>query len=224
MGALYWQLNDIWPVTSWASIDYCGRYKALQYAAKRFFSPILISCEEIGERQTKRFINAESGMYSLEKSARLFVNNDTRSPIGGKVKWEIRDRYSNVLSSGEQEITVAPMSVTSLPKLEFNTLDPKSEHMHFAFEANGAIISEGSVLFSAPKHHEFADPTLSYKVDNDVITVYSNAYASSVQIESENGDLILEDNFFDMEKGERRIRILSGSASNLKLRSVFDIK
>lgn len=224
MGALYWQLNDIWPVTSWASIDYCGRYKALQYAAKRFFSPILISCEEIGERQTKRFINAESGMYSLEKSARLFVNNDTRSPISGKVKWEIRDRYSNILSSGEQEIAVAPMSVTSLPKLEFNTLDPKSEHMHFAFEANGAIISEGSVLFSAPKHHEFADPALSYKVDNDVITVYSNAYASSVQIESENGDLILEDNFFDMEKGERRIRILSGSASNLKLRSVFDIK
>ncbi len=224
MGALYWQLNDIWPVTSWASIDYFGRYKALQYAAKRFFSPVLLSCEEIGEKQTKRSVNAENGTYRQEKSARLCVTNDTRSSVSGIVKWEIRDSSSNVLSSGESEITVAPMSIAWLPKLDFCTVDPASEHLHFSLETDGKIISEGSVLFTAPKHHEFADPTLSYKVIGDEITVYSTAYASSVQIESEDGDLLLDDNFFDMEKGERRVRILSGSASNLKLRSVFDIK
>ena len=38
-GALYWQLNDCWPVASWASIDYFGRWKALHYAARRFFAP-----------------------------------------------------------------------------------------------------------------------------------------------------------------------------------------
>jgi len=80
------------------------------------------------------------------------------------------------------------------------------------------------VLFTAAKHHEFADPTLSYKVIGDEITVYSTAYASSVQIESEHGDLLLDDNFFDMEKGEKTVRILSGNADKLKLRSVFDIK
>ena len=224
MGALYWQLNDIWPVTSWASIDYFGRYKALQYAAKRFFSPILLSCEEIGEKQTKRSVNAEDGTYSQEKSARLCVTNYTRSSVSGTVKWEIRDSRSNVLSSGESEITVAPMSVAWLPKLDFNTVDPASEHLHFSLETDGKIISEGSVLFTAPKHHDFADPTLSCKVIGDEITVYSTAYASSVQIESEDGDLLLDDNFFDMEKGERKVRILSGSADNLKLRSVFDIK
>ena len=43
MGALYWQLNDIWPTASWSSLDYYGRLKALHYVAKRFYNPIMIS-------------------------------------------------------------------------------------------------------------------------------------------------------------------------------------
>ncbi len=42
MGALYWQLNDTWPVASWASIEYGGKWKLLHYAAKRFFAPVLL--------------------------------------------------------------------------------------------------------------------------------------------------------------------------------------
>src|SRR5205814_1188901 len=45
-----WQLDDCWPVASWAGIDYYGRWKALHYAARRFFAPILLSpVEENGE-------------------------------------------------------------------------------------------------------------------------------------------------------------------------------
>ena len=41
-GTLYWQLNDCWPVASWSSLDYFGRWKALHYAARRFYAPLLL--------------------------------------------------------------------------------------------------------------------------------------------------------------------------------------
>ena len=41
MGTLFWQLNDNWPVASWASIEYGGKWKQLQYHAKRFYAPVM---------------------------------------------------------------------------------------------------------------------------------------------------------------------------------------
>jgi beta-mannosidase len=224
MGTLYWQLNDIWPVTSWASIDYSGRYKGLQYAAKRFYNPILLSCEEIGELQTRRFINMEKGVYSTEKSACLCVTNDTLHTVNGKVKWEICDEKSNVLQSGEEEISVAPLSVKRLEKMLFEELDVKTQHLHYALWVDGKLYSEGSALFVAPKYHHFENPALRYQIQGDEVVIYSEAYAKHVQIEGVDGDLIFDDNFFDMEKGEKHVRILSGKAEKLILRSVYDIR
>jgi len=45
-GAMYWQLNDIWPGTSWSSLEWNSRWKLLQYFSKKFFSPLLVSVVE----------------------------------------------------------------------------------------------------------------------------------------------------------------------------------
>lgn len=42
MGTLYWQLNDCWPVASWSSIDYYGNWKAMHYAVKKSFAPVIV--------------------------------------------------------------------------------------------------------------------------------------------------------------------------------------
>ncbi len=42
MGALYWQLNDVWPVASWSSLDYGGNWKLLHHMARRFFAPVSV--------------------------------------------------------------------------------------------------------------------------------------------------------------------------------------
>jgi beta-mannosidase len=97
-------------------------------------------------------------------------------------------------------------------------------HLSFALTVDGKVLSEGSVLFTQAKYYAFKNPHLSYKIEDGAIFVYSDAYAKSVWIEGVDGDLLLEDNGFDMEKGCRKVRILSGNATKLFLKSVYDIR
>ena len=217
MGTLYWQLNDIWPVTSWASIDYYGRFKALQYEAKRFYSPILLSCEEVG--------NFESRGYDYEEaSVRLCVTNDTLYPVKGTVKCAVKDSFGNVKKSWEESVYVEKLSKKWLDKSIIDNLDVKTEHIHYIFEAEGKVASQGFTIFTEPKNHTFINPEISYSMKDDEITVKSKAFAKWVMIEGEDGDLILSDNFFDMEQGERKIKILKGKANKLKIKTLFDLQ
>jgi beta-mannosidase len=81
---------------------------------------------------------------------------------------------------------------------------------------DGAEVSGGSALFCAPKHFAFLDPKLavSLSADGAAVTVRASAYARAVELECENGDVVLEDNYFDMDAGERTVRILRGEGLN----------
>ena len=223
MGTLYWQLNDIWPVASWASIDSSGRYKALHYEAKRFYEPIHISCEETGEYSVRKDIIDER-IIGYETKAKLFVNNDTLNDVNGIVEWKLMNVNGNVLESGEEELFVKALSVANLEEIDFNKTDVKNNYLSYAYKVNGETVSKGTVLFTKPKHFDFIDPNLSVEINGDEITVKANAYAKYVEIYDETGDLKLSDNFFDMNKGERKVKVLSGNPKGLKVRSVFDIR
>ena len=64
---------------------------------------------------------------------------------------------------------------------------------------------------------------MEISVNGDEITVKADAFARYVYIYNENDDLILSDNFFDMEKGEKTVKILSGNATNLQVKTLFDL-
>jgi beta-mannosidase len=222
MGALYWQLNDIWGGTSWASIDYFGRYKALQYAAKRFFAPVLLSCQENGMMQHRGNINAQSGTYEERCSYKLCVTNDTRNEFSGLVVATVRDAQGNVLASSEQSVKVPALSALWTQEQPFD-FDPYTAHLQYVLIADERVVSQGCALFVPPKHYALQAPALTVRREGNDLIVTAAAFAKGVFIEGIDGDVILSDNSFDMERGEVRLQILSGNATEFAVMSVYDL-
>jgi len=227
MGAVYWQLNDCWPVISWASIDYCGRWKALHYAAKRFFRPLTLSCAEEGLLTQNPNINFERYEYeenALKKGMRLCVENETMLSHTVEVTWQLRRADASVIRQGRETVTVEPLSSKWLEYEDFADADTFGDYIAYQMTENGVPAASGTALFCAPKHFRFADPQLALRVEGDEIVVTAAAYARSVQILNADDTLKLSDNFFDMNAGKTRVRILSGQPSGLRVRSVYDIR
>jgi beta-mannosidase len=222
MGAVYWQLNDIWPVASWSSVDYFQRWKALHYYAKRFFQPLTISCHEEGLLTQEPNANAQP--RSIEKSFRLCVVNETLSGRQLTARWEIRDRFAKVLRESSAPLQAGPLSSAWLGKVELPELPINDEYLSYRLYEGEELIAGGTAIFSLPKYFHYADPKLACEIKGEELVIKAGAYAKSVEVQNRNQDLVLEDNYFDMDAGERRLRIISGKPQGIKLRSVYDIR
>lgn len=223
MGAVYWQLNDCWPVVSWSSIDYCGRWKALHYYAKRFFAPLLLSCQEEGMMSQEADMNREH--FIFEKSIRLNAANESMHDETVRISWELRNAKGEVLQDGgEQEIKIPALTSVWLDKVELPDVDIFSEYVSYKMVKDGEVISDGTVIFSYPKYFRYEDPELACRVEDGEIIVSAKAYAKSVEILNENEDIILSDNYFDLNADEKRVKVISGNVDTIRVRSVYDIK
>ena len=222
MGAVYWQFNDCWPVASWSSVDYCQRPKALHYYARRFFAPIMISCEEEG------MINSGQELvrlpFDFPKSIRLNVANESMQDETVTVRWQVRDASAKILRAEETVVEVPALTSVWLEKVELPDVDIYNEYVSYQAVKEGVVVSEGTVIFSYPKYFRYEDPQLQAAVDGNRITVSASSYAKSVEILNDNEDLILSDNYFDLNGDRKTVEVLSGRIDNLRLRSVYDIE
>jgi len=196
MGAIYWQLNDCWPVASWASVDYFGRWKALHYTAKRFFAPVMASACEEGSKVS------------------LHVSNERRYAVSGRLFWRLMLSDSTVLEEGEKLATMHSMTTNVLAMLDFGdyltTKDMlRSTYLEFGFESDGEPFSGGTVLFCKAKHFHFEHPEIRMDItehaDRFSIHVISSAFVKFVGLELKEADAIFSDNFFDLSAGTKKI-------------------
>ena len=102
-GTLIWQLNDCWPVASWASLDYFGRWKALHYAAKRFFAPLLLSVVDDG------------------KTMEVHLTSDLTEPVDARVRWRLETLDGQILQKGEQAVRAMALADTLVGTYDFST-------------------------------------------------------------------------------------------------------
>ena len=81
------------------------------------------------------------------------------------------------------------------------------------------------MIFTKLKHFDFDAPKIEAVVNGDEIIIASQAYSKYLAIVNDNDDFILSDNYFDMNKGSVKVKILSEKKPRgLKVRSVFNIQ
>ncbi|MFV2050473.1 beta-mannosidase [Metabacillus sp. YM-086] len=218
MGALYWQLNDCWPTSSWSSIDYHGRWKALHYAAKKFYASILLSAKEDGT-------NIE-----------LHLSNETLHDWDGSVSWYLMKKDGEIIQQDIFSVNINKLSSTQLLTKEFELEDSRNVIFYFRLEKGGEIISNGSVLFEPAKYFNFLDPKLALKIDETEehfqIKVHSKSFAKYVELSIKDLDIVFSDNYFDVPVGEEIVVSINKAEypsltvksldENIVVRSYFD--
>jgi beta-mannosidase len=152
LGCLFWQYNDCWPVASWASVDYHGRWKALHYAARRFYAPMLVS----GLEDEKNFTVA------------VYLTSDLATPQSGQLEWRVTDLPGTLLNDGTLAAEIAPRKSQIVQTLDLNSLAQSHGKNNLLvwlkLNVAGREVSRNLVSFARPKDLDLADPKLKTEV------------------------------------------------------------
>lgn len=192
MGSLFWQLNDCWPVASWASVDYFGRWKALQYGARRFFEPLLVSACEEGT------------------SVELHVTNENLVRAEGTLTWKFLHVDKGLIREKSIACAVGRLHSDCIEKLDFSEEiktpeDFRKYYLAYALVSDGKEVGCGTVMFVPAKHFEFKKPNIRCeRIDEKSFRLNADTFCKFVDVEFEE-DTILSDNFFDLVPGQEKI-------------------
>lgn len=195
MGTLYWQMNDCWPVASWSSMDYYGRWKAVQYYAKRSFEDILISIDQ-----------------SVSGKVDIHLVSDLIAPKSLTVRVKVLGLDGTLYKEMPQSLTLAGgeaikvLSVTTEQLL--GDVHPAEAILVAELEHEDQLIhAEIAYFVSAPElalqqpHLQIVetevDGVVAYQLTTDVL-------ARQIWLSSEN-EGIFSDNFFDLIPGVTKI-------------------
>ena len=191
MGSLYWQMNDCWPVASWSGVDYFGRWKALNYYARRFYADLLVSPNE------------EDGQI------KLYVVSDRITPTAAELRVRLLDFDGRALIERTERIGVAPRqsrSYLSLPAAELlEGRDPSKVFLRAELVAGGRVLSSNSHFFRPYKELSLPAPAISIEVaparGGFSVTVSADRLARGVRLSAEGVEGSFSDNYFDLLPG-----------------------
>jgi len=214
MGSLYWQLNDCWPVASWASIDYYGRWKALHYYARRFYDDVLVS------------------PFLHDDKVDVYVVSDKLQLLSGTIHMRLLDFSGNALLDQRKDIQIPAQS--SEVYLTFDKADlaakadPHRSFLVFDLEVAGKKVSRNLVFFDVTHNLELPvmpkiETTLSKTGGDYTITLQSSQLARGVYISFGDLDVEASDNYFDLLPGESATVTLKSSATTDQLKSALKI-
>jgi beta-mannosidase len=194
MGSLYWQINDCWPVASWSSIDYFGRWKALHYTARRTFAPVIISA------------------VVKENETLFYIVSDRREPITATLEIVVLDFGGKEVSRRTQPVTVAPntseLHLTLTKEQLARGQDDAQLVMVSRLKDGKGIIAEDLKYFRLPKDLKLSPPEIMTKIIKSKggcsIELSCRSFARSVMLVCGDDEGFFSDNHFDLLPGETK--------------------
>lgn len=217
MGSIYWQCNDCWPVASWSSIDSMGRYKALHYAAKKFYAPVAM------------------GLFLENGKLTVNISNETRSDFSGVVKVALCRNDNSRITEMQCAVAVAELSAKDVFSFEPQPEDRYSNYVVAdLYDDNGSFVMRQTELFCEPKHFAFLKPQIAVAVrgrgaDGMELALQSNVFAKDVMLDFADFDAVLSDNCIDLTSKKPYLvtvktdRSVDEVIASLQVKSVYNI-
>ncbi len=190
-GVLIWQLNDCWPVTSWALIDSNLIPKAAYYWARRFFSPILL------------LVEVDDGVV-------FTLLNDTFEAASGELLWQLRSTDGQQITSGKLLVEVPAQTVRTIRDVPIDVPeDTPKERLYILaeFRGSGFPVTRARTFFVELKHLQLPVPHVnvaSFALEGRSGAVELEAKTLVLGLQLELPGAVFADNFFDLEPGQRR--------------------
>jgi beta-mannosidase len=209
MGALYWQLNDCWPVASWSSIEFPGRWKALHHAARRFFAPAAVSADVPGDEVHG------IGNYRSSTVRRVLIHTsyDGARPARGVVRWDLFHIDGRRLLGGRKAVALRPMRSRLEKRLDL--AGPLARfgrdriYLRIALDIRGRRVSEDTVLLTTPRFIDLPKPSTRIAIRMSSPARAQIAFTSPVfqhrfAFDFPGLAFTCGDNYFELYPGETR--------------------
>jgi beta-mannosidase len=227
MGTLVWQLNDVWPVISWSSVDSYGNWKALHYAERKLFENVLISFYTDPSTQT----------------VKVYIVNDNLNNVKGNLRLELLDFQGKVYYRKGLSVIVqerASQNVLSIPVADLQNsfkdgVLNTSAVLRARFEHSVNKATENLYYFARPIALELPKPTIKVEIKkagdeknkNGVkIVLTSDKLAQEVYLFHNGSEGRFSDNFFDLLPNKPKViyshNLSYKEAQNLKVLSLYD--
>ncbi|HTT57458.1 MAG TPA: glycoside hydrolase family 2 protein, partial [Opitutaceae bacterium] len=215
MGSLFWQLNDCWPVASWSSIDYFGRWKALQYYARRFYAPVLVSP------------HVEDGALAV------YIVSDRRAPVEGTLRVRVMRFDGTTLDEATAGVAIPAGSSQVYLRRPLAELQAKGIDFTKVFVAADLMAGDDTLstnlIYLAPTHDIHLPAAaiateLTSAADGVRLRLRSPVLARSVHLSFGDLDATPSDDYFDLLPGQPAEITVKGRTSLEDLRRALQVQ
>jgi beta-mannosidase len=209
MGSLYWQLNDCWPVASWSSIEFTGRWRALHFAARRFYAPAAVSALVPGDE----IFGISNYRKSTVRLVHVYTSFDGTTPSTGVVRWDLFHLDGRRISAGRRRVALRPMQSVLQKTLDLSgpisAFGRENLYLRVALDVGQRRVSEETAFLTLPRFMDLPTGKTNTRIkikapDRADIYFRSTVFQHRFSFDVVGHDYRASDNYFDLHPGETK--------------------